>query len=247
MPDPSMVAQAADGTLAPGSYPGLAYWPSGSANGGPELSVGPWQVNFINSPQDAVGYSQSPYAAAAAAVSRYNSQGFNAWSTYTSGAYLAYLGGGSGTNATDAGFGLHSIPIIGGGLSGVYQGVTGIGSVAGAVGSIFNGASWENFSKNLVGIILLVFGAKLIIADQKSGGTLDSGRATPVIVETAKSLVPGREKRSIERSENRNLDRAEIRKQVRANRKGPSGDSAPKSKGGLVQDAEHAGEAAAVA
>ena len=171
MPSQSQVAQAVDGTLPPGSYPGLAYWPNGSAGGGPELSIGPWQVNFINSPQDAIAYSESPQAAASAAVNRYNAQGLSAWSTYNSGAYLQFLNGGSaatdtgyssGATATNTGFGLHDIPGIGGDLSQVWSGVT---TTAGAVSSIFNSASWVNFSINLVGIILIAIGARMVFTD----------------------------------------------------------------------------------
>ena len=38
---------ALTGSLNPGSYPGLAYWPNGSPGGGPEISIGLSQINIL--------------------------------------------------------------------------------------------------------------------------------------------------------------------------------------------------------
>lgn len=62
-----------------------------------EDSRGLWQINVLAHPWAAAQNMYNPSTNAAAAVRVYQgrSSTFNAWSTYTSGAYLAYMGSGS--------------------------------------------------------------------------------------------------------------------------------------------------------
>jgi len=74
----------------------------------PEYSVGPWQVNELAHPSYSTGTLETALGAARAAVAISNrGTDFHPWSTYTSGAYLGYLSGGSSpapgsTGATSA-------------------------------------------------------------------------------------------------------------------------------------------------
>lgn len=65
-------------------------------NGGTQSSFGLWQISTGTHAPPSPNWAD-PVTNARLAVGKLNSQGLGAWGTYTSGAYKAFLGGGSPT------------------------------------------------------------------------------------------------------------------------------------------------------
>jgi Lysozyme like domain len=88
---------AIDNTEYP-NRPGYHAPPAGAL---PEFSVGLWQINLLAHPSYTEAQMLDPIQNAKAAL-EISSGGlnFNAWSTYTSGAYLSHLTGTEGTQQT---------------------------------------------------------------------------------------------------------------------------------------------------
>jgi len=78
------------------AYPGRPNYRPPSSGASPEFSVGLWQVNLLAHPNYTEAQMLTPARAAAAAVAISSSgSNFQPWSTYTSGAYLTHLQGGT--------------------------------------------------------------------------------------------------------------------------------------------------------
>lgn len=79
-------------------------------NGGTQSSFGLWQISTGTHTPPSSNWSD-PVANAKLAVGKYQSQGLEAWGTYTSGAYRKFLANGVPPSAPGAGSG----PLAGGG------------------------------------------------------------------------------------------------------------------------------------
>lgn len=109
---------------------------------------GPWQINSVH---HFTGNLFDPQVNAAAARTVFNSQGFQAWSTYNSGAYTRYLGRGqtaAGNPQNDPG---------GSGGSGNVSEVPGSATLAASVGTVTSGSTWLRIGEFALGSALLVF------------------------------------------------------------------------------------------
>jgi hypothetical protein len=91
--DPQVANIMAAIALAESSGRPWAYNPRDTnGRGGTQVSAGLWQIS--NGTMTPVTDWADPLTNARYAVQKYKEQGFGAWGTWSSGAYLAYMGGG---------------------------------------------------------------------------------------------------------------------------------------------------------
>lgn len=132
--------------------------------------VGVWQVNVKAHPQYTIEAMYDPAQNAKAAYAIWQSQGWAAWSTYTSGAYKKYLpaaqnaAGASGGNATGATAGIGALnPInVGTQLGSAYKNINGV------LSAIQQPGFWKRLLLIIVGVILIFIGLIKMSATPKN-------------------------------------------------------------------------------
>lgn len=137
-------------------------------NSNGSTDYGLWQINSVH---HFSGNLLDPQVNAAAARTVFNSQGFQAWSTYNSGAYTRYLGRGQAA----AGNPTASPGGSGGGVQTVSDtSVSDSGALSTSVNSVTSGNTWLRIGEFGLGSLLLIFailritgGDKIIIKTAK--------------------------------------------------------------------------------
>jgi Lysozyme like domain len=128
--------------------------------------TGLWQINSVH------GYSDSqlkePYYNVSAAKAVFDSSGWGAWSTYTSGAYKQYLSQATfeaqQVGALNTAGGFDPIGDVASAASSAANAVTGTaGTFATLAGNLTSGAFWVLVLKIIGGIILVLMGAYFLI------------------------------------------------------------------------------------
>lgn len=132
--------------------------------------VGIWQINVKAHPQYTISQMYDPAANAKAARAIWQSQGWAAWSTYTSGAYKKYLpaaqkaAGGTTAGIGDIGGPVNPIHIgnaIGGGIKD-YKAITKI------LDDLQNPGMWKRVLLVIIGIVLILIGLIKMSATPKN-------------------------------------------------------------------------------
>lgn len=139
-------------------------------NSNGSTDYGLWQINSVH---NFSGNLLDPQVNAAAARTVFNSQGFQAWSTYNSGAYTRYLGRGQAAAANPT-------AATGGSGGGNVQtvsdtSVSGSSALSTSVNTATSGSTWLRIGEFGLGSLLLIFailritgGDKIIIKGAKT-------------------------------------------------------------------------------
>lgn len=163
-------------------------------NSNGSVDKGVWQINSVNS--DVInkygGNPLNPTANAQMALAIYKRQGLQAWSTYTSGAYLKYTNKGGSDSAANVpasfwndlkdpqwwgalGNGLGGSGVPGTGLvpdpgnEGILGGLSGIVQ---ALQTLTSAATWERIGLVLAGAVLVVIGIIAMIGSNREVRTV---------------------------------------------------------------------------
>lgn len=102
---------------------------------------GIWQINSVHK---FTGNLFDPKVNAAAARTVFNQQGFQAWSTYNSGAYTRYLGRAKSAAGSS-------------GAAPTTNGVSGSSDLGNSVSNATNGKTWLRMGEFSLGAILVIF------------------------------------------------------------------------------------------
>lgn len=122
--------------------------------------VGLWQINqpAWASKGWSVAWLQVPANNAAAAYIVYQAQGWQAWTTYTSGAYKQYMSGASSASTDQPTSDNGPLPSYIPGSQTVNNTVNTVNSVAELVSKLSQPQTWKQILYILVGIILVIMG-----------------------------------------------------------------------------------------
>jgi hypothetical protein len=139
------------------------------ANSNGTYDWGPWQVNDVNNPTEAEKTNPASNAEKAHAI--FLSQGWKAWSTYNSGAYLTHMteaaaGAKQPLNSFD-------VPNVAPSIPNVYQGIT--DAITTELSTIFG-----NIAAVLLALVLLVIGVLLVLEKPLIGTAKKLPKVLPI-------------------------------------------------------------------
>lgn len=126
--------------------------------------VGLWQINIRAHPQYTMQAMKDPAQNASAAYAIFRSEGWQAWSTYTSGAYKRYLGKAAASASATDHIDLGKIPGVGPAIAVVSN----LGKINTALDSIMDPTTWRRIAFMLVGVIMIMIGVVKMSATQKT-------------------------------------------------------------------------------
>lgn len=135
--------------------------------------VGIWQINVRAHPEYTIDQMKDPGNNARAAYAVFKSQGWRAWSTYTSGAYKRYLASATKASGSSATAGIGD---LGGAPNPVAVG-TNLGTIIKAVNVIQDPTTWKRAAFVIIGAIMIMMG-------------LVGMSATPKNIKIASNLLP---------------------------------------------------------
>jgi hypothetical protein len=133
--------------------------------------LGPWQVNSVHGYDEWKMLTDEEYTVNAA-YEVWQKQGWNAWTTYKSGAYLAFMGQDAELQGgkTD-GIGKEWIPdaiggaedAIGGAVKDAAGSIPGVEQVGAVVNALSDASTWARIGKGTLGGVLIVMGVGAVV------------------------------------------------------------------------------------